>query len=217
MSEATQARIFEPAFTTKSFGHGLGLAVVRGVIARHHGKIEVRSAPGAGTTFRIELPLLRSEVALAEVRTRETFGSSVRRDGGTLLIVDDNAAVRRTSAALLNVAGFDVLEAENGAAARDIVASGRWIDAAVVDLLMPDADGLALIEELRATRPGLKAVVCSAALDRLPRERPDLVVLEKPFRYAQLIEAVRRCIDGSANGTDQAAAAALAASTLSSR
>jgi FixJ family two-component response regulator len=66
----------------------------------------------------------------------------------------------------------------------------------VVDLVMPDADGLALIEELRALRPGLKVVICSGAVNRIPTGRDDLVVLEKPFRYAQLIEAVWRCIEG---------------------
>lgn len=114
-----------------------------------------------------------------------------------MLIVDDDDAVRRMSAAMLGVAHFTVLEAADAASARAIVASPTPLDCAVVDLVMPDADGLMLIEELRAARPELRFVVCSGAVDRLPSPSAGLVVLEKPFRYAELIEAVWRCIDGS--------------------
>ena len=194
MDATTRARIFDPTFTTKLTGHGLGLAVVRSVVARHHGRISVESEPAAGTTFRIELPLLSDAAAAAEQQLKELIARAPERDGGTVLIIDDNAAVRVTSAALLGAAGFSAIEAEDGAAAREVVNSGTAIDCAVVDLLMPDVDGLDLIDELRRLRPGLKIVVCSGAHDRLPTERSDLVVLEKPFRYAQLIAAVSRCL-----------------------
>jgi signal transduction histidine kinase/CheY-like chemotaxis protein len=195
MDEDTRRRVFEPAFTTKTTGHGLGLAVVRSVITRHQGRILVEANPTGGTVFRIGLPLLPDGVAEAERRMREAITLAPRTGGGTVLMVDDDDAVRRVSAAMLRLANFTVLEAGDAATMRAVVASGVKLDCAIVDLVMPDADGLALIEELRGAQPNLEVVVCSGAVDRLPEDRVDLVVLEKPFRYAQLIEVVWRCVE----------------------
>jgi signal transduction histidine kinase len=213
MGEQARQRIFDPTFTTKRTGHGLGLAVVKSVVTRHRGSIRVDSTPSQGTTFRIELPQLLEPQTLPEVRMRETLRQPAGVDGGTVLVVDDNQAVRKLSSALLGLASFSALEAGDAETARRLVADTPGLACAVVDLVMPDADGLALVEELRALQPGLKIVVCSGAHDRLPTERADLVVLEKPFRYAQLLDAVLRCI--RADGA-QAAAAEREAFTASS-
>jgi DNA-binding NtrC family response regulator len=117
-----------------------------------------------------------------------------------VLIVDDDDAVRRVSAAMLRLANFTVLEAGDAASMREILASGAVFDCAVVDLVMPDADGLALVDELRAAQPGLEIVICSGAVERLPDSRTDVDVIEKPFRYAQLIEAVWSCVERSQRG-----------------
>jgi signal transduction histidine kinase len=193
IDEATQQRIFEPTFTTKRTGHGLGLAVVRGVARRHGGSVELDSAPGRGTTLRVVLPRLAQHMveagaALADVRER------VLEAGRSVLLVDDDAGVRRVGAAMLGLAQVNVVEAESAVAARERLAADSSIACAVIDLTLGDGDGLALVEELRAIRPELHVVVYSGAVDRIPTDRPDLVVLEKPFSYAQLIDAVWRSL-----------------------
>lgn len=196
MDDETRRRIFEPAFTTKATGHGLGLAVVRSVIDRHKGWIVVEAAPERGTEFRIGFPLLAEEVAASERRIQSEL-LAPRPGGGSVLIVDDDDAVRRVSAAMLRLAHFSVFEAADAEAMREILRSGVRLDCAVVDLVMPDADGLVLVDELRRAQPGLEVVICSGAIERLPEQRTDLELIEKPFRYAQLIETVWRCIDRS--------------------
>jgi CheY-like chemotaxis protein len=196
IDEETRRHIFEPTFTTKATGHGLGLAVVHSVVRRHGGRISATSAPGSGTVFRIELPLVTEQVVAAEREFEARVTAAHESEGGVVMIVDDDAAVRRVGAAMLGLANFVVLEAPDAEAARRLLASEPNLACAVVDLVMPDADGIALIDELRALRPGLKVVICSGAVNRIPTGRDDVVVLEKPFRYAQLIEAVWRCIEG---------------------
>jgi PAS domain S-box-containing protein len=196
MDAETRRRIFEPAFTTKATGHGLGLAVVRSVIDRHKGWIVVEAAPERGTEFRIGFPLLAEEVATSERRIQSELLLAPRPGGGSVLIVDDDDNVRRVSATMLRLANFSVYEAANAEAMREILRSGVRLDCAVVDLVMPDADGLVLVDELRRAQPGLEVVICSGAIERLP-QRGDLELIEKPFRYAQLIETVWRCIDRS--------------------
>ncbi len=205
MDDETRRRLFEPAYTTKTTGHGLGLAVVRSVITRHQGRIVVDATPAGGTVFRIGIPLLPEQIVSAERLIRESRNAGPRTGGGTILMVDDDDAVRRVSAAMLRLANFEVLEAGDAATMRAAIASGVKLDCAIVDLVMPDADGLALIDELREAQPGLEVVVCSGAVDRLPEDRVDVVVLEKPFRYAQLIEAVWRCVErGQSAGAEGA-------------
>jgi len=190
---ATQHRIFEPTFTTKRSGHGLGLAVVRGVARRHGGSVELDSAPGRGTTLRIALPLLAepaapAEAAFAKVRER------VLDAGRSVLLVDDDAGVRRVGAAMLALAHVNVVEADSAVAARERLAADPSLACAVIDLTLGDGNGLELVEQLRAMRPDLHVVVYSGAVDRIPTDRSDLVVLEKPFSYAQLIDAVWRSL-----------------------
>jgi len=192
-AEARQ-HMFEPTYTTKDTGHGLGLAVVRGVARRHAGHVELISAPGQGATLRFEVPLLtehaaEAEAAFAKVRER------VIASGRSVLLVDDDAGVRRVGAAMLALAHVSVAEAETAADARERLASDPSIACAVIDLTLGDVDGLELVEQLRAIRPELQFVVYSGAVDRIPTDRPDLVVLEKPFSYAQLIDAVWRCFE----------------------
>ncbi len=200
----TLRRIFEPRFTTKATGHGLGLAVVQSVVRRYGGRIHVASADGGGTTFRIEIPALAERAVVAE-RLLSSKRTDARGSGAMVLLVDDTQPVLRMSAAMLGAAQFRVLEAGDARTALELLAREPEVACAVVDLVLPDADGLALIDELRRNKPGLRVVVCSGAVNRIPTDRPDLVVLEKPFRYAQLIEAVWRSLSSDRSPTDRAA------------
>ncbi len=196
LDEATRRQIFEPRFTTKPTGHGLGLAVVGNVVRRHGGRIHVTSAAERGTTFRIEIPLLPERAVQAEREFASKLADPRHEDLG-VLIVDDDDRVRRLCAAMLGVAKFRVFDAPDATTALSLIEREPAIACAVVDLVLPDGDGLALIEALRQKRPGLRVVLCSGAVHRIPKGRADLVVLEKPFRYGQLIESVWRALEAS--------------------
>jgi signal transduction histidine kinase/CheY-like chemotaxis protein len=196
INEATRRQIFEPRFTTKPAGHGLGLAVVGNVVRRHGGRIHVTSADQQGTTFRIEIPLLPERAVQAEREFASKLANPRHEDVG-VLIVDDDDRVRRLCAAMLGVAKFRVFEAPDAETARALLEREPEIACAVVDLVLPDGDGLTLIDALRHKRPGLRVVLCSGAVHRIPSNRADLVVLEKPFRYGQLIESVWRALEAS--------------------
>jgi CheY-like chemotaxis protein/two-component sensor histidine kinase len=182
-------RIFEAGFTTKQRGHGLGLAVARSVVERSGGQLRALAARPGGTIFRVEIPRLPQQIAETNERLELVLDESPSTSG-VVLLVDDDDAVRRVSAAMLGLAHLEVIEARTAQEARALFAATPQLTCAVIDLVMPDGSGLRLVDEFRAARPGLKLVVCSGAHDRLPVDRTDVTLLEKPFRYAQLIEAV---------------------------
>jgi len=195
MDEATRERIFDPFFTTKSFGKGsgLGLAVVYGTVTAHGGSIEVESAPGAGTTFRLRWPAARRAVdSAAAARLTAARGSE------TVLLADDEPAVRAIARKALESSGYRVIEAEDGREAVALFGRHRGeIDAALIDLAMPGLDGRAVLEALRRQAPELPGVLMSGHIAReiglsLP---PGVTVLPKPFGIAQLTRAVRVAID----------------------
>lgn len=194
LDEETRRQIFEPRFSTKPSGHGLGLAVVGNIVRRHAGRIHVASGAETGTTFRIEIPSLPERAVQAEREFVSKLAHPRHEDVG-VLVVDDDHGVRRLCAAMLGVAKFRVFEASDAETALSLLEREPEIACAVVELVMPDGDGLALIDALRQKRPDIRVVLCSGAVDRIPADRPDLVVLEKPFRYGQLIEAVWRVLE----------------------
>jgi PAS domain S-box-containing protein len=167
MDESTRARIFEPFFTTKPVGSGtgLGLAVVHGIVAEHHGAISVDTAPGAGSTFHVWLPAARAE-ALAATPPPAPPGHDNHGRGRRVLIVDDDAVMLLTGEALLRNRGFQVTSADSGLAALAALrAAPEAFDLVVTDHNMPDCSGLDLARLLLAVRPGLPLVVYSGYVD----------------------------------------------------
>ena len=194
------ARIFEPFFTTKEPGRGtgLGLSTVYGIVQQSGGHVTVSSAPGKGATFTVLLPRhLGGEPAPSSKVDRR------RLPGGTetLLLVEDEAAVRSSARRLLERHGYSVLEARHGADALRIVEeSGRPIDLVVTDLVMPEMGGKELAERLRAHRPGLKVLFMSGYTEKaiatggiMP---PNTGFVEKPFTVEQLMRRLREILDG---------------------
>jgi two-component system, cell cycle sensor histidine kinase and response regulator CckA len=199
IEQANHARIFEPFFTTKDPGKGtgLGLSTVYGIVQQSGGHITVDSAPGRGAAFTVFLPRhIGSEPApVSKVDRRRLPGGTE-----TLLLVEDEAAVRSSARRLLERQGYQVLEARHGADALRIVEeSGRPIDLVVTDLVMPEMGGKELAERLRAHRPGLKVLFMSGYTEKaiaaggvMP---PNTGFVEKPFTVEQLMRRLREILD----------------------
>jgi two-component system, cell cycle sensor histidine kinase and response regulator CckA len=196
MSEETKARIFEPFFTTKDVGKGtgLGLAMVHGIVAQSEGEVTVTSAPGEGARFDILLPAAAEPTAPAAAAEVEPVAGQ-----GTLLLVEDDDAVREFSRRVLEGAGFRVVAAASGAEALELDAGLERLNLLVTDVVMPGLTGRELAETMRLRRTGLPVVLMSgysrdaAALEELLAG--GATFLEKPFTSADLLAVVGRVLE----------------------
>jgi len=199
MTEEVQRKIFEPFFTTKEPGKGtgLGLAMVYGAVRQHDGWIEVKSKLDWGSTFRIHLPCIDAGVAVDEAKLATT--NAVHGDE-TVLVVEDQEAVRRLTRTILEEHGYRVLEAASGAEAH-AVARGHAgeIDLLLTDVVMPGMDGRTLSEQLRDLRPNLRVILMSGYAGDLIAHgdalASGLAYIQKPFRPEELATKVRGVLD----------------------
>ncbi|MDP3937535.1 MAG: response regulator, partial [Deltaproteobacteria bacterium] len=192
-------KIFEPFYTTKALGRGtgLGLAIVEGIVRQSGGQIDVRSAPGRGTTFKIYLA--RSERA-RDALTGKNDQPEISGGTETILLVEDEPAVRELAVRTLRSRGYNVLEAPDGKAA---LALGKRfttdIHLLLTDMSMPEMNGRELADRLVALRPGTKVAYMSGYMDNeiLEQERSlrGRSFLQKPFMSNALLEAVREALD----------------------
>jgi two-component system, cell cycle sensor histidine kinase and response regulator CckA len=185
MDEETRGRVFEPFFTTKSHGTGLGLASSYGIIQQHRGDIRVESELGRGTRFVVSLPSLPDN---EETRRKTMPPQAAPAAKGTVLVVDDEDAVRRTTARLVQSLGYEVLDAASVAQAveRSSGHSGE-IDLLLCDIAMPGEDGRNLAAELLLRRKKLKVVFMSGYSSDMQEMRVDgALFLQKPFSRDEL-------------------------------
>ncbi|MEZ5773770.1 MAG: response regulator [Hyphomicrobiaceae bacterium] len=198
------AKIFEPFFTTKEVGKGtgLGLSTVYGIVKQTGGYIYCDSTPGKGTTFRIYLPRFVSEPAEAAPSQRGERREKSRdlTGTGTVLLVEDEEAVRRIAARALARQGYQVLEAGTGAEALDVLAEhdGR-VDLVVSDIVMPEMDGPTLLKALRKVNPEMKIIFISGyAEDALKSLEggEEFQFLPKPFQLKELVAVVKETLGG---------------------
>ena len=200
MDEATQSHLFEPFFTTKPGRHGagLGLATTYGIVKQSGGYIWSESAPGAGATFTIYLPWHEPLVAAAAPASEPT--GTRRGAGETVLVVDDEPAVRVVTKRILQRSGYAVLDAAGGVEALDKLREHPGpIHLLLTDVIMPEMNGRDVAQRVREQRPGIRVVYMSAyspeaiAHDGLLDEGAAFV--RKPFESGLLLQTVRRVLD----------------------
>ncbi len=196
-------RIFEPFFSTKPVGAGtgLGLATVYGIVKQSGGYVAIASKMGEGTTFSIFLPRYAESAAAAAAR-REGVEEAARdlTGAGTILLVEDEDAVRLFSARALRNKGYKVIEARSGEAALVIMGQdSEPIDLLITDVVMPEMDGPALVEEVRARRPDMKVIFISGYAESAFRSKAGdgsmLHFLAKPFSLKQLATKVKDVLE----------------------
>ncbi|HEV8551717.1 MAG TPA: ATP-binding protein [Polyangiaceae bacterium] len=185
MDEATRRRIFEPFFTTKASGTGLGLASSYGIIQQHRGDITVESTPGHGTSFIVTLPCLTPD---AQTRHATVAPPAAATAKGTVLVVDDEDAVRKTTARLVKSLGYQVFDASTvEEAMRHATAHAGVIDMLLCDIAMPGEDGRTLAAELVRLRPELKVLFMSGYSSDMQEMRLDgALFVQKPFSRDEL-------------------------------
>jgi two-component system cell cycle sensor histidine kinase/response regulator CckA len=205
MSKEIQSKIFDPFFTTKPVGQGtgLGLATVYGIVKQSGGFITVDSEVGKGTRFNIYLP--RRKVEAGEAAPAEAAPSIARDVTGqdTILLVEDEEAVRSFAARALRMRGYNVLEAGGGEEALEIVKAGQAkIDLVITDVVMPNMDGPTMVRHVKELKPNLAVIFMSGyaeeAFRRNDQNSEDIHFLPKPFGLKQLAAKVKEVLAGAA-------------------
>jgi signal transduction histidine kinase len=183
-------KIFEPFYTTKFSGRGLGLAAVQGIVQAHHGDLTVSSEVKKGTTFRVFLPMLEKAHGSGEKRNADTL-PDVQPSCGTIMVVDDEETIREVAEFMLNRLGYSALLARDGEeAVAKYKSASDTIQAVILDLTMPHMDGIETLHHLRQINPEVKVILTSGFAGREAEERLDVYDLDgflpKPFRSADL-------------------------------
>ncbi|HEY1556952.1 MAG TPA: ATP-binding protein [Kofleriaceae bacterium] len=199
MDAATQARIFDPFFSTKQDRHGLGLSAALGIVRRLGGDIAVETLPGRGATFRVRLPVVASAPPPRR-RTTSEHPSVHALAGLTVLVADDEPTVRATVQRLLQRRAANAVLARDGGEAEELLRS-RHFDVVLLDVMMPNRTGYELVPIARATQPTAPVILMSGYSEQAANVEPPDAFLEKPFNGNALEEAIRNALAGIvANG-----------------
>ena len=200
MDKDTQSHIFEPFFTTKEQGEGtgLGLSMAYGIIKKHNGFITVYSEPGRGTIFKIYLPTVQASALAGKTEVREV--APPRGGTETILVGEDDDALRRLSKNVLGHYGYQVIEAVDGQDAVDkFVEYGKRIDLVILDAIMPKKNGKVACDEMRTMRPNLQVVFVSGYTRDVFADNnvfdENSIFIQKPVSPDVLLARVREMLD----------------------
>ena len=198
MSKEIQSKIFDPFFTTKPVGQGtgLGLATVYGIVKQSGGFIDVNSEVGRGTVFKIFLPRMQVDAGAPAVEVAAPAAPRDVTGQDTILLVEDEEAVRSFAARALRMRGYNVLEASGGEEALEIVKSGKTeIHLLITDVVMPNMDGPTMVRHVKQLKPDLAVIFMSGyaeeAFRRNDEKAEDIHFLPKPFGLKQLAAKVK--------------------------
>ncbi len=196
MNRDTQSQIFDPFFSTKATGRGLGLAAVLGIVRGHQGAIRISSKPGRGTTFKVLLPASEQP---PQQETEDETSTSQWRGQGCILVVDDEAAVRETTRLVLEECGFEAMLAADGLEAIEILARHKGdICAVLLDMSMPQMSGRETYSELRKLCPEMPVILTSGYHEQDAMTDFDADGLagfvQKPYDIDDLIAVVQRVL-----------------------
>lgn len=197
MEQETLSRVFDPFFTTKFQGRGLGMAVVLGIVRAHRGAVAINSKPGKGTTVRIMFPAVDAQ---EEIQEKPPVETKDWRGYGTVLLVDDEKPVLEVAEAMLQWLGFSVLTAQDGLKAVEIFREkGENIDCVLLDLLMPQMDGVETFRELRRIKENVIVVLSSGYTEEKASEFFDEITpagfIKKPYNLDRLRDKMREIFD----------------------
>lgn len=197
------SRIFDPFFTTKFAGRGLGLSSVLGIVASHDGAVRVRTRVGEGSELRILLPPVAEAQDADDSSSPKACSSELWRGEGTVLLVDDEEAVRRVNGLMLEILGLGVLTAADGAAAvRQFTEHAEAIDVVLLDVTMPGMDGLAAYDEILRIGPDARVVLTSGhprqAVEGFFGGRTDFHFIQKPYTLHSLAAILQSVLEGDA-------------------
>jgi CheY-like chemotaxis protein len=214
MTEEVQAHLFEAFFTTKTFGTGLGLATCRTIVQQSGGYIDVTSAIGEGTTFKVYLPRVEQPLKVAAepnqpsplprgvetLRAGENLLPIRSKSAHRILVVDDDVPVCKLTTEMLIRAGFDVEAAPDGAAGWEAV-QGKHYDLVITDNFMPNLTGIEMVKKIHAGSMNLPVIMATAIF---PQEEfklhpwlESIPTLLKPFKAAELLSTVRKVLSAS--------------------
>lgn len=197
MDQNTLSRIFDPFFSTKAKGHGLGLSATQGIIRTHQGALQVQSQPGMGTTFTMLLPATTTQNAPCEpaVNVRLTH----TKEQQSILIIDDEAPVRETATDILAEQGFQVTAAANGQEGIDLFRRNHHqIDVVLLDMKMPGINGAETYQQLQKIQPNLKVIFTSgyseAEITPQLNASTHVTFLAKPYSAEVLMRQIQKVL-----------------------
>jgi CheY-like chemotaxis protein len=201
MSAEVKERIFEPFFTTKEVGKGtgLGLSTVYGIVSKHNGQIAVESEEGKGTHFKLSFPMVASKPTVQSDNSPGGLGDAAGME--TIMLVEDEEAVRTLAACVLKEAGYTVIEAANGVEALQVLDGHKAkIDLLLTDVIMPQMGGKELARGFRAKLPSAPVIYMSGYTGQEPlldESKEDHAFLQKPFMATELLRKIRDVLESA--------------------
>ena len=199
MADDTRRKIFEPFYTTKFTGRGLGMSAVLGIIKAHNGALQLESQQGQGTAFKVYLPVQLSKYETEEAHQKTA--SAAWQGSGTILLVEDEAQVKLIAIALIEMLGFKVLDAANGKEALELYQQNSAdITMVITDMGMPVMNGYELFYKLKQLDPMLPIIISSGfgegdIASKIPREEI-AGLINKPYKFDQLRDVLRGVVEG---------------------